>query len=101
VTGVIAAIAAQGLRASVSPAAVSGSSSGLTVRSGYTTASPPGQTYAWSYVSGSLDISAESPTSQTTRFEAIMSPGTTINAVWKCAVTGYGDALVTIELTRF
>jgi len=101
VTGVIAAIAAQGAVVFATPSVLMATGSVSQITSGTTTVTPAGQTYSWSYVSGDASIFALSPSSQSTAFRANgVPPSTTLSAIWQCAVPGYGLAFVEIELTR-
>ena len=61
-------------------------------------------TYAWTYVSGASSVLCNSPSSNTTTFEAIIYREASRSAVWKCTVTDSAAATasvnVTVNLTR-
>lgn len=54
----------------------------------------PGYTYSWSRVSGSTAITATSSTSYSTYFQGIVSPGSSLSAVFKCTVTDAASGTV-------
>lgn len=68
------------------------------------TGGTPPYTYSWSRVSGSSSVTAVSPSSYSSYFQGIVSPGSTLSAVFKCTVTDAASTVVdtanvTINLT--
>ncbi|MEI6226853.1 MAG: hypothetical protein WCS72_19100 [Deltaproteobacteria bacterium] len=93
--------------ASASPTGVYGSGVGpITANTGNVTVSPSGGsspfTYAWTYVSGDVDISVASATSATTHFHRDISAfdvPQVWSAVWRCTVTDASSRTATVDVT--
>lgn len=100
-----AASVAAGLSASVSVGTISHVYSGsATATSESTTVTAtggtPGYTYAWTRVSGSTDISADSASAATTTFSVVsMADGATKSAIFRCTVTDSTAATYTIDVS--
>ena len=99
-TGVVAVLATPAMRAYAIPASVIRIRPDAIVVSNPCNVFPTGSTYAWSYVSGDADIGISDPTSRTVTFLAALEVGQTVNAVWKCVVGVYGEAVVNVQLIR-
>lgn len=91
------------LELSVNPLSASGATSGT--RTGYTnsvTVTPLNgngpYTYSWTRVDGD-PLTAESPTSATTRFTALVPIGEVLFATFQCTVTDASNGTGTIEVT--
>lgn len=101
-TGVCAVLAAQvGIQASASPADAYGFASTPVVQSNFVTVtvSPPGSyTYSWSAISSSPKISASLPSSDSTLFQANLSPGESVSGTWKCEVRAGGLLVSTVQV---
>jgi hypothetical protein len=96
-----------GFTASASPAGVYGSGVGpVTANTANTTVTPSGgtspYTYAWTYVSGDVDISVASATLATTHFHRVISAydvAQVWSAVWRCTVTDASANTATVDVT--
>lgn len=99
-----AASVAAGLSAIASVGSISHVYSGAsTATSESTTITPsggtPGYTYAWTRVSGSTDISADSASAATTTFSVTgMVDGETASATFRCTVTDSASATYTVDI---
>lgn len=91
------------LELSVNPLSASGATSGT--RTGYTnavTVTPINgngpYTYSWTNIDGD-PLTAESPTSATTRFTGLVPIGEVLFATFQCTVTDSSNGTGTIEVT--
>lgn len=99
-----AASVAAGLSGSVNPSSIqhdySGSSSATSESVTVTaTGGTPGYTYAWTRVSGSSDISADSASAATTTFSVTsLADGGTKSALMRCTITDSAAATYTLDV---
>jgi hypothetical protein len=104
-TGLAAAAAtiSTALNAAASPSSLSTSGTATSLTTASTTVTPTGgispYTYAWTRISGSTSIAANSASSATTTFTGTsLASGTTYNAVFRCTVTDNVAATKTVDV---
>ena len=104
-TGLAAAAASISttLNAAASPSSLSTSGTGTPLTTASTTVTPTGgtspYTYAWTRLSGSTSITANSASAATTTFTgASLASGTTYTAVFRCTVTDNVAATKTVDV---
>ena len=104
-TGLAAAAASISttLNAAASPSSLSTSGTGTPLTTASTTVTPTGgtspYTYAWTRISGSTLITANSASAATTTFTgATLASGTTYSAVFRCTVTDNVAATKTVDV---